>query len=65
MRNQPQISSTQHKELMEQVNQLNILRESNSVLRDEKTRLFNEAEKAKSSVKKLGKCFIIKNYFNI
>ena len=40
----PQITSDQHKELMEQVNQLNILRESNSVLRDEKNRISLELD---------------------
>ena len=48
MKAKPQITSDQHKELMEQVTQLNILRESNSVLRDEKNRIFSDFENMKS-----------------
>ena len=38
---------------MDQVNQMNILRESNSVLRDEKTRALDEKENANKTIKDL------------
>lgn len=38
---------------MEQVNQMNILRESNSVLRDEKIRALDEKENANKKIKDL------------
>lgn len=53
MKSKPQISSEQHKELMEQVNHLNILRESNSVLRDEKTRITSEHDCSINTIKEL------------
>ena len=53
MKAKPQVTSEQHKQLMDQVNQLNILRESNSVLRDEKTRIKNELDQASKAIKEL------------
>jgi len=53
MKSKPQITSEQHQELMQQVNQLNILRESNSVLRDEKARIRADNEAALKKVKDL------------
>ena len=38
---------------MKQVNDMNILRESNSVLRDEKTRAIDEKEAANKTIKEL------------
>ena len=53
LKSRPQITSEQHAELMEKVNQMNILRESNSVLRDEKLRAEDERDQASRKIKDL------------
>ena len=53
LKSRPQITSEQHQQLMDQVNQMNILRESNSVLRDEKIRALEEKESANKTIKDL------------
>ena len=53
LKSRPQITSEQHAELMEKVNQMNILRESNSVLRDEKIRAEDERDQANRKIKDL------------
>ena len=53
LKNRPQITSEQHAELMEKVNQMNILRESNSVLRDEKQRASDERDAGNRKIKEL------------
>ena len=53
LKSKPQITSEQHQQLMEQVNQMNILRESNSVLRDEKQRAQDDMDSANKRIKEL------------
>ena len=53
LKSRPQITFEQHAELMEKVNQMNILRESNSVLRDEKIRAEDERDQANRKIKDL------------
>ena len=53
LKSRPQITSEQHAELMERVNQMNILRESNSVLREEKIRAEDERDQANRKIKDL------------
>ena len=53
LKSRPQITSEQHAELMEKVNQMNILRESNSFLRDEKIRAEDERDQANRKIKDL------------
>ena len=49
----PQITSEQHAELIEKVNQMNILRESNSVLRDETQRASEERDAGNRKIREL------------
>merc|ERR1711892_343984 len=53
LKSRPSITSEQHAELMEKVNQMNILRESNSVLRDEKMRAVDERDNGIKRIKDL------------